>query len=118
MFLLPFLALGGASTGSPVLIARLLAKAGRILFSPFTMAKKSVQRCFRASPSILACSISNRAPRARAGEMICERLAGRTVAAPVVDIGYEFVQRSTARPSIPLRCADIEQRQFSGSMHT
>jgi LacI family transcriptional regulator, gluconate utilization system Gnt-I transcriptional repressor len=32
----------------------------------------------------------------RAGEMICERVAGRTVAAPVVDIGYEFVRRSTA----------------------
>jgi len=32
----------------------------------------------------------------RAGEMICERLAGHTVAAPVVDIGYEFVRRSTA----------------------
>ena len=32
----------------------------------------------------------------RAGEMICERLAGRTVAEPVLDIGYEFVRRSTA----------------------
>jgi LacI family gluconate utilization system Gnt-I transcriptional repressor len=32
----------------------------------------------------------------RAGEMICERLAGHTVAAPVVDIGYEFVRRATA----------------------
>lgn len=32
----------------------------------------------------------------QAGEMICARLAGRTVAAPVVDTGYEFVQRSTA----------------------
>jgi hypothetical protein len=58
VYLLPFLALGGASSGSPVLIARLLAKAGPTLFSPFTTAKKSVQRCFRASPSILACSLS------------------------------------------------------------
>ncbi len=32
----------------------------------------------------------------RAGEMICERLAGHAVAAPVLDIGYEFVRRSTA----------------------
>jgi LacI family gluconate utilization system Gnt-I transcriptional repressor len=32
----------------------------------------------------------------RAGEMICERLVGRPVAAPVVDIGYELVRRSTA----------------------
>jgi len=32
----------------------------------------------------------------QAGEMICNRLAGRAVAAPVLDIGYEFVRRSTA----------------------
>ena len=32
----------------------------------------------------------------RAGEMICDRLAGHTVAAPLVDIGYEFVARATA----------------------
>jgi LacI family gluconate utilization system Gnt-I transcriptional repressor len=32
----------------------------------------------------------------RSGEMICERLAGRTVPTPVVDVGYEFVARSTA----------------------
>ena len=32
----------------------------------------------------------------KAGEMICERLAGRDVAQPVVDIGYSFVQRATA----------------------
>lgn len=32
----------------------------------------------------------------RAGEMICLRLAGHAVPAPVVDIGYAFVPRSTA----------------------
>lgn len=32
----------------------------------------------------------------RAGEMICERLAGRVVAQPVKDIGYAFVPRATA----------------------
>jgi LacI family gluconate utilization system Gnt-I transcriptional repressor len=32
----------------------------------------------------------------RAGEMICARLAGETVAAPVVDVGYELIVRSTA----------------------
>ena len=32
----------------------------------------------------------------RAGEMICERLAGGVVEQPVVDIGYSFVQRATA----------------------
>jgi hypothetical protein len=58
VFLLPFSGLGGASSGSPGLIARLLAKAGLILFSPFTMAKKSALKCFRASPSTLACSLS------------------------------------------------------------
>ena len=57
MFLLPFLALGGASSGSPVLIARLLAKVGSISSLPFTMAKKSAPRCFRALPSILACNL-------------------------------------------------------------
>jgi len=31
-----------------------------------------------------------------AGEMICARLAGRPVPKRVVDIGYEFVPRSTA----------------------
>lgn len=32
----------------------------------------------------------------RAGELLCERLAGRTVPEPVINIGYEFVPRSTA----------------------
>ncbi|MEP6943562.1 MAG: LacI family DNA-binding transcriptional regulator [Betaproteobacteria bacterium] len=32
----------------------------------------------------------------QAGEMICERLAGRTVTTPIVDVGYEFVARLTA----------------------
>ena len=32
----------------------------------------------------------------KSGELICERLAGRDVAKPVVDIGYEFVERATA----------------------
>jgi len=32
----------------------------------------------------------------RAGEMICERLAGRAVREPVVDIGFGFVQRDSA----------------------
>ncbi|MEO8487142.1 MAG: LacI family DNA-binding transcriptional regulator [Betaproteobacteria bacterium] len=32
----------------------------------------------------------------RAGEMICERLAGREVANAVTDVGYEFVARDTA----------------------
>ncbi|MBA3506882.1 MAG: LacI family DNA-binding transcriptional regulator [Betaproteobacteria bacterium] len=32
----------------------------------------------------------------RAGEMICERLAGRIVAEPVADIGFAFVPRATA----------------------
>ena len=32
----------------------------------------------------------------RAGQMLCERLAGRDVAARVVDIGYTFVPRATA----------------------
>jgi LacI family gluconate utilization system Gnt-I transcriptional repressor len=32
----------------------------------------------------------------RAGEMICARLSGHAVSKPVVDIGYEFVPRSTA----------------------
>ena len=58
MFLLPFSALGGASSGSPVLTGRLLARAGRILFSPFTMVKTSAQRCSRASPSTLVCNLA------------------------------------------------------------
>lgn len=32
----------------------------------------------------------------RAGEMICERLANRNVTAPIVDVGFEFVERASA----------------------
>lgn len=32
----------------------------------------------------------------RAGEMICDRLAGRAIVQSIVDIGYSFVQRATA----------------------
>jgi LacI family gluconate utilization system Gnt-I transcriptional repressor len=32
----------------------------------------------------------------KAGEMICDRLAGRSVTQSVVDIGYSFVPRATA----------------------
>jgi LacI family gluconate utilization system Gnt-I transcriptional repressor len=32
----------------------------------------------------------------KAGEMICARLAGERVPTPVVDVGYEFVERATA----------------------
>jgi len=32
----------------------------------------------------------------RAGEMICERLADREVAPPIVDVGFELVERASA----------------------
>ena len=32
----------------------------------------------------------------RAGDLICERLAGRKVARHIVDVGYEMVPRATA----------------------
>jgi hypothetical protein len=57
VFLLPSLVLGEASSGRPVLIGRLLAKVGRILFSHFAMATKSAPKFFRALPSGPGCNL-------------------------------------------------------------
>jgi LacI family transcriptional regulator, gluconate utilization system Gnt-I transcriptional repressor len=47
-------------------------------------------------PSLTTLRVPRYAIGQRAGEMICNRLAGRAIKHPIVDIGFEMVARDSA----------------------